>query len=500
MGSSFFDIRPEDSGADPWNFTGRSDDIYSLPGLASEQEGRCGDSAECASGWICVDGTCVQPAAGSGSSSGSAGCGSGSPGGGGGCGGNWSGGGCSKTGCGGLGGGASNGLDCCGGKKCCQNYGGEILCFCGDCPEDPDFPDFPIPDFPLPDFPDPPDPIGPGGPPPFPPPLPFPPPRPPKGCNDFCSGYNNTFGSPGPGCSGGGGCSQCETCVSGRCVPADNPPCYCDPSKCGDCERCLDNGSCQQDCSTCDQVVRVCVDCKCGPLCDNCFVPGCGNHQASIEQCRTNLKSRCDERCPPPPPDPCKDDPNDPCARDCRCVTRCVPCDSPRPDCPFGRCHQLGFISTCSTPGGQKCYIDKVCSPTSSNAECGCFINGCGDCEICHPDGKCRPDPDCDNLCTGTICGGNCCPDDAPCVTGRIYSWNDKCHGGGGSFISTCPPQLVHQASISTEDAVCHRAHTHCSIIACGCDGRTYTVGTHLDCGAGIQSTGGSATCCGSSQ
>lgn len=368
-------------------------------------------------------------------------------------------------------------LNCCGQQKyrCC--FEGKCNDQCFPCFEiDLDFPTIPMPGFPdieIPDFDFP-------VPPNQPPGNPFPPPR---TCNPFGDADEGNFG-------GGDGCkNECSVCINGTCEQKKSGPCFCFPDSCSECTSCKDNGSCG------DPPPGQCrTYCNCSVWCADCNKRIYGKYSvpyppqtglACPSACRQELAKKCPD-CNPPP-DPCKANPNDPCETKCRCVTRRTDCNGP-PPCPAGKkCKSLGFLN--AEPCVERTWFIKECDPPPDNCGDDCRTRGCGECSTCNQStGKCEAIPDCDDddkLCPGEVCDdGTCCggPEGGVCVPTVTYKATDTCHGATSTFTAGGgAPSTTVTATISAKDAVCDRAHTHCSIQICG-----KTVGSTLDCGKGV--------------
>lgn len=283
---------------------------YNLVPVAGATRVGCIDSSNCGSGWKCQRGYCVPDdgrGGGCGGGQGS-GCGDGvggcppspcPPGGSGGANSGGGIGGCNKAGCGGSGGGGGGGNadDCCGQGRCCRIGTGFVQCFCGDCPDPPS-------------------------------------------CDVFCSGYQAANGEKAPGC-GDNGCDECSSCVDqgnfqgGKCEPISNGPCWCEKSACRDCEKCTKDGTCVEDCTTCETCVTMYNHpCPCGYATLRCCWSACNGTpdytKCALEGCEK--AGLGDGDCDPPGPQPC----------DCNCHADC-------PDC---------FL--CGTDG--ECHPDPVCA------------------------------------------------------------------------------------------------------------------------------------------
>ena len=379
--------------------------------VATSNTSSCTDSNQCASGWLCSGGVCVEggsPASGStfptqtspsfqssypgyepinGQSSGgtyypnSSGAsntpvgaryprGTGSGGGGGGTSGcgddyyndpdgnkvptpcepNPADNGCRKSGCG-LD--RFNASDCCGESRCCRysanGVGVTVSCSCGDCPDPSDE------------------------------------------CNSFCSNFRAANGQLYPGCNDQSICDECSDCVSTpggppgtSCQPKviGQAPCQCEASSCSlACDRCDPDGVCRVDCDNCVVPFPTYARCSCGDFRTTSYVNACGARWADPVDC----SALCEER----------DEP-DKCAGTCTSVSWCE--GQPTPPCPAGSsCSSNGSISA----GGKTCYIRTDCDKTNVPPECEeCDCNcedDCPDCELCGDDGECYPDPACES-------------------------------------------------------------------------------------------------------
>ena len=258
--------------------------------------------------------------------------------------------GCRKSGCGPD---RFNASDCCGEKRCCRysanGSGVTVNCNCGPCPD------------------------------------------PSNECNSFCSNFRAANGQLYPGCNDQSICDECSDCIS---TPGGPPgtscqakvigtaPCQCEESSCGAaCDRCDPDGICRVDCDNCVVPFPTYARCSCGDFRTTSYVNACGARWADPVDC----SALCEER----------DEP-DKCAGTCTSVSWCD--GQPTPPCPTGSsCTSTGTISA----GGKTCYIRTDCDKTNvppecEECDCNCE-NDCPDCQICNPSGKCVPDPDCED-------------------------------------------------------------------------------------------------------
>lgn len=488
---------PDDASNAAFDFNDRDQSM-------KKQESKCSKSSDCGSGFACVGGYCVKvdgrSATGGGSGTASPGsncdvkdpveedpqpdpCGGptgGSPGSTG----------CTIPGCGGDGKSGGGSGDS---KECCETGVKYTRCDFGGCAESC---------------------------------YPF---DPPSGCSSYCTEHWYFNGEYADGCSQGNTCSECSDCwqyLGGgavqayKCRPRGiNTPCYCkssadygDCKRDGDCYLCDKNpkspsfGDCRKECNGCYDNCNCFITCRCGiQLKGTWSQPHCQSGLACPSACRENLAKECEKYCPPPPPDPCKADPNNPCEKDCDCITVYRECDQSLGQPPNGcTWTQLGFISTCgqppesfpeNSPGPQKAYIMRTCCGQAGDG-CKCRngvggpqIRKCPECQVCNSEGRCETPEDgpCDNYCPWEVCDGVCCPYEETCVASCTWTVVDACHGAGFTFRAPCTASITkgNQTPISKEDAVCNRYHTHCPVLANG-----QTVGTHLDCQAAITANG----------
>lgn len=353
-----------------FRFLRSGSNAYNPLRIAGAQQQGCLDSSNCGSGFACVGGYCVQKDTGAGKNSygDPTGCGDpddGDDGGGGGGGQCAPGtydfiggevGKCLKTGCGDDGGRLGRGPGaCCGKGRCCRfDAYGNVQCFCGNCPEPPDY------------------------------------------CNKWCNDYLSATGESGEGCDDDSVCDECSDCLpsigdgnANRCRNVGGGPCHCPNSSCdGDCEECGDDGICEVKCENCQRCYRTYKECWCGTVEVICCYSSCDESKGYTE-CREGAK--CDDYCPPGAP-------TDPCDGSCDYITVCD--EAPPPCPPKSTCSTVGNIQV----GERECNIIKVCDKSKVSEDCGeCDCNcdqDCPDCMICNAStGKCEPDPACDDNC-----------------------------------------------------------------------------------------------------
>lgn len=413
----------------------------------------CFDSNQCASGFACNGGFCLQTDTGAGGNSDgdTAGCGSGGGGGGSSCGAGtesytyWDpqyetapDGTCLLTGCNEI---TIDGTDpdpCCGQDRCCRSdENGEISCVCGPCnnlipcSDDDDCPD----GFAC---------IGgycyPTG-------L--------STCDQWCTNYLFATGIFGPGCSSQNSCSECEECLSftdssySFCALRADAPCYCEGAYCyGAYESCGLDGVCRDDCANAQNCFTVDKECPCGTATKECCYSSCGNTSGRAD-CEESID--CDALCdagfpwggavngdpepvpgpggpnygspiwpkdpdpvpgppkPQPPPGcapncpslPFEPEPGGKCDGDCSYETFCATGSIPEPPpCPAKMtCTDDDVISV----GVTNCILRKQCDKSGVPEDCGeCDCNcenECGDCLTCDEDsGECVPDEACGDV------------------------------------------------------------------------------------------------------
>lgn len=300
---------------------------------------KCYSSADCGSGWACVNNECVYLSqtqsendcstgpSGSGGCGGGSGCGTSTPG----------------TSC--------LAADCCG-DRCCRYTavtGGPVVnCYCGKCPEEE------------------------------------------KECTSFCDSYYKNSGRQAEGCSGYSTCSECSYCgSSGRCVVSNGGPCWCNVTR--NCELCLESGNWVPDpnCWPCRNFT------KCGvPTGERYCSPGLNGSLALLksvngrlidEPCDigcesgTNCETKSIELAGNPPENGLN-----------------TPVSSIYPGCCSGcECKLKGYVSA----AGMTTYLVEECDlgalpDDCCKVECNCNSE-CSDCEICDQYGQCAADPNC---------------------------------------------------------------------------------------------------------
>ena len=325
---------------------------------------------------------------------------------------------CLKTGCGFF---TSNGEPdaCCGKGRCCRIGQGLVQCFCGDCPD------------------------------------------PPNNCSKFCTSYLAVNGENAPGCNNENTCDECSNCidegpfVGTNCEPkTGNGPCWCGAPtgvECGQCEACLENGTCFPDA-------------------DNC-APG------------------------PFDEDEPEDEDPDKCQGNCKTITVCD--DEPPPCPPRTTCRQSGSIQV----GERNCILIEQCDKSGVPEDCGeCDCNcedDCGSCKICDEStGTCVPDPECPDcgktadgrsriICPGkaNANGDECCEPDESCYTQNIYQ--------SSPFRSCCAGRVVTVYENDVQVSSSGTIFTYYSVggpivggVIAACDNPS---GKARDCGGSLQ-------------
>lgn len=250
--------------------------------------------------------------------------------------------GCRKSGCGPDPGKAH---DCCGEERCCRysanGFGVTTRCFCGPCPPKDDQ------------------------------------------CNSFCSSFKSATGDLMPGCDPSSVCDECSDCIGGfsgtmcSAKVEGTAPCQCEGSGCGlSCENCDPDGVCRLDCERCTVPYPTYARCSCGYFESIAYVNVCGERKTISVDCESLCRNE-----------------DDPCAGSCSTVTWCEGAEPPCP--PRSTCTNNGFVSA----GGRTCYFKTVCNKSSVPPECEeCDCNcddDCRDCEICGSSGICIDDPEC---------------------------------------------------------------------------------------------------------
>lgn len=380
----------------------------------------CTSSSQCASGYKCSGGRCVQVTT-SGGSGGSAGIGNntggsyvpcdggpdgtpsgGSPGGGG-CSsptpiGGGGGGGCTTSTCGQGSFGYGEDSDCCG-VRCCRYFATglpsdpvNVNCYCGNCPGTDGSR------------------CGDG----------YPPCGPglvcingyctrPKPCSKWCTEYYEANGELGPGCRRDWLCDECTECTGqfdgggNYCESKASLPCHCNGAELEECDICNSDGSISPGvCLECCNIQNY--PCSCGVFVS---VQVCRDRDASgLSQCnlaQIEAKKTCLEECASTP---------DPCAPSCEPKRETSP--GPCPENPTAPAAQDGFSNTwtgCIDAGdGNHVTLYNECDYSNlpegcKECDCNCH-NDCAICELCTEEGKCVSDPACsppppdDQICT----------------------------------------------------------------------------------------------------
>lgn len=393
----------------------------------------CTSSSQCASGYKCSGGRCVQ-ATTSGGSGGSGGVGNntggsyvpcdggpdGAPSGGGpgsgGCSsptpiGGGGGGGCTTSTCGQGSSGYGQDSDCCG-DRCCRYFATgipfepiNVNCYCGNCPGTNGSR------------------CGDG----------YPPCGPGlacingyctevKPCNKFCSEYYEANGEDAAGCSQDYRCDECTECTGefgngggNYCDSKANLPCHCNGADLAECDICNSDGSVSPGvCLECCTIQNY--DCGCGVA---VTARVCRDRDASgPSQCnlaQDAAAQKCAEECGGPGK-------LHPCAGICegRIQNGTGPCPDPNDpiDCPDGsNCNWTGCIEA----NGNHSILYNQCDMTNVPEECkACDCNchnDCPPCQLCGADGTCYQDPSPECACGGAPkCGNACCQEGETCI------------------------------------------------------------------------------------
>ena len=306
-------------------------DDFITPNTSDYRYGKCWDNSNCAAGFYCVGGQCVQnnTAGNLGGTQNPGDCSEPVYD----CGRNL---GCAKPKC------IETSVDdCCNDERCCRyastgvngpTTGLSVQCYCGPCPS-------------------------------------------PNKCNQWCDSYLKTIGKYLPSCNRDNTCTECADCIGGAgpstcLLDTFNPPCHCDENQCGECESCdRETGNCYSDAKKCK-------------FCKN-FFPKCPGQEfieEAITICKDNpsisdadIEYWYEKNCPPK---------EEVCKTPGVSSIWCDDSQDPQPPCPPNTyCKNTGTISA----GGATCYlrtdynlsgIPQGCSECSNNSDCG-------DCEVC---------------------------------------------------------------------------------------------------------------------
>ena len=339
---------------------------------------KCTSSTQCASGFVCINGECIEGIIGTRNGSGEvsgpgAPCDPPAPG----TGGNACGSGigtntptCTLAKCD-----NTNTLEpdehC--GTTCCRYSGTGVVCYNGECPY--------------------------------------------SGCSQFCTSYLASNGEPGPGCSDGpegNSCDECTFCdvysgAVGICTPKSEgfaegtEPCWCDTAEqCVDCDKCstdpddvFDFGKCtydETDCYNCAQLSNY--ECGCGLLAQGYHCEPVNSPNPAISVLRNKLEEQC--------------------AKDCICnaeqkYKEWVTPTQTEPPCPDGWCCEIESSTSTEVDGVTYTkYVrkDSNCGQATTCGarpiECNCHAE-CEACQECN-NGYCQEIKDCTEF---NFCGGN---------------------------------------------------------------------------------------------
>lgn len=368
----------------------------------------CTDSSQCASGFKCSGGRCVQitTSGGSGGSGGDyisgGGGGAGSCDGGpdgnnssgngtGGCSsptptGPNGGGNCTTSTCGQDGPNYGTDSDCCG-ERCCRYFGTgtgiNVNCYCGGCPGtngsrcgeglEPCGPGLACVNGYCTE---------------------------PKPCNKFCADYYEANGVEGAGCDPEWRCDECTECAGtfegggNYCTGKASLPCHCNGAEIAECDICNSDGSVSPGvCLECCEVVNKLCSCGVMVAAKSCQPKGISG--LSVCTIAANAAAEeCAKQCAGPGQ-------VDPCAGACegQIQNGSGPCPDPNDpiDCPDGsNCNWTGCIEANGNHSILYDQCDMANVPEECKAcDCNCH-NDCPACQLCGADGQCYVDPTCE--------------------------------------------------------------------------------------------------------
>ena len=197
-------------------------------------------------------------------------------------------------------------------------------------------------------------------------------------CSEFCDSYMAANGEPGAGCTEDNACGECNECENSECVPKADGPCWCDGGEtCNTdgCYQCVsdpedpDFGECrftEEDCYDCGTVTNYLCPCnRIIPFTRFCQPYGTGGMLA-INVAQQMAAAQCAELC------------DDDTVCDCNCDNDCADCEycssagvcEPDPECEAecGRwvfrgqktdnCGRLQDIEASFIQGGPDCPDD----------------------------------------------------------------------------------------------------------------------------------------------
>ena len=217
------------------------------------------------------------------------------------------------------------------------------------------------------------------------------------GCSVFCTAYSASTGEEAEGCSGLA-CDECSYCdetfvsVSGVCRPlASGGPCHCGNDPIPECHRCDESGSIVEDNSNCQECVTIYNQpCSCGvEISKTCCQPIGTDGLTIVNKCQDSIAQDCAEACGPEEVDPCKG----------VCVSKTLCQSGTCPSVPVNQPGKRNTATGCIEAGGQGCLLYDECDVSDVPekclaADCNCH-NDCPNCQLCGTDGKCYADPSC---------------------------------------------------------------------------------------------------------
>lgn len=214
----------------------------------------------------------------------------------------------------------------------------------------------------------------------------------PKACSKWCTEYYEANGELGPGCSRDWICDECTECTGqfdgggNYCESKASLPCHCNGAELEECDICNSDGSVTQGtCLECCNVMNY--PCECGKTVNATACQPVGTSGLSIcNIMQIAAAQKCAEECATTP---------DPCAPSCEPKRQTSP--GPCPENPTAPAAQDGFDNTwtgCIDAGdGNHVTLYDECDYSNLPEGCGeCDCNcdyDCDICEYCNEEGKC---------------------------------------------------------------------------------------------------------------